>query len=333
MIQKILKTSLIFSLLTITSQAKNNATVKQLFQVQTVKVVKQDSFISKQNYGYVKAAESRTYEVSPRYFGYVTKLFAKERYKKVKKGEPLATVYAEKVAMLKYKFVESFRYRQKEVIFDARERLELLEVDKASLDKIVKTKKYSNFTTLFSPADGYVFDKTVTHGSSFTDQEKIFTIVNLDMVWVEVKIPQEQIASLSDIESFELNFKANNQTYHTKHFKLYPNFSTKEATATLRLMLKNPGHKLFPGMYASVKSKQKKESYLTLPKSAVIQKNGDYYCFITTDFKGHYEPIKVSVKPLDNKNHIITHGLNEGEKVVNNAMFMMDADAQINALY
>ena len=86
-------------------------------------------------------------------------------------------------------------------------------------------------------------------------------------------------------------------------------------------------------MYADVVSKDKPKEYLTLPQSAVILKDGKYYAFIVGEFEGEYEPIEVNVKPLDNKTYVITSGLNAGDEVVNNALFMMDSDAQINGLF
>ena len=43
------------------------ATVEQLFSVQTVKVKKTSSSHSQKNYGYVKADDARVYDVSPRF--------------------------------------------------------------------------------------------------------------------------------------------------------------------------------------------------------------------------------------------------------------------------
>jgi Cu(I)/Ag(I) efflux system membrane fusion protein len=72
--------------------------------------------------------------------------------------------------------------------------------------------------------------------------------------------------------------------------------------------------------------------YLTLSQSAVIRKNGKYYVFIVSEFQGEYEPKEIKAEALNNETYII-QGLNAGDEVVNNAMFMMDSDAQINGLF
>ena len=331
--QNILRSTFLLLLFSTFLNAQERQTIKQHFSVQTVKVKMEQKFVSKKYYGYVKAAESRIIDVSARYEGYIEKLYVDELYVKVKKGQPLATVYSPKISHLKNKFLESFRYKQAEVTFDARERLELRNVSKADLDGIVKTKKYFNDTMIHASIDGYIFEKSVTHGTAFKDKDMLFKIVNLDEVWIEVKIPQEQIPSLETTKHFEVALKATPKTFHTMRSKLYPNFSSKEATATLRLTIENKDHILFPGMYASVTAKEKTAEYLTLPRTAVIRKNGTFYAFVATDFEGEYEPIKLEVKPLDTETFIIEAGLTQGDTVVNNALFLMDSDAQINALY
>ena len=107
----------------------------------------------------------------------------------------------------------------------------------------------------------------------------------------------------------------------------------KEATATLRLELDNSEGLLKPGMYAKVHASAQTQSKLVIPRTAVMRKSGIWYAFLATEFKGEYEPIVVEVKPLDNKHFEVIKGLHKGDTLVNNALFMMDSDAQINSVY
>jgi len=54
---------------------------------------------------------------------------------------------------------------------------------------------------------------------------------------------------------------------------------------------------------------------------------------LSTEFKGEYEPIEIHIKALDKNTYEVTKGLTSDDTVVNNALFMMDSDAQINAIY
>lgn len=311
--------------------------VEQLFSVQTVKVKKIKTSHSKKNYGFVKANEARVYEISPRFGGFVKKLYADKIYKYVKKGEPLAVVYSPEVYKAKEDYINSYKYTKnrsnKGMLKSAKLKLSLLEVAPNEISELVKKKKISPNTTIYAPQSGYIFVKNINEGSAFNAKSNLFEIVNLDDVWVEVQIFEDDVKWLKYADDFRVSFKTTDKTYETHSKFLYPNLDPKKATLTLRLTLNNKDNTLFPGMYANVVSKDKPKEYLTLPQSAVILKDGKYYVFVVGEFEGEYEPIEVDVKPLDNKTYVITAGLNVGDEVVNNALFMMDSDAQINGLY
>ena len=149
---------------------------------------------------------------------------------------------------------------------------------------------------------------------------------------MEAKIYEEQREGLDKIKKYELSFKGLKERYESTNTLLYPRLDPKDARLTLRLRVKNDG-KLFPGMYAKIASISEGADGLVLPSTAVIRKTGKYYVFMVGDFKGEYEPREIEVKILDASNYIITKGLMENDEVVNNALFMMDSDAQINGLY
>jgi len=335
---KSMKRTLLVSLISIPLVAfAQEATVEQLFSVQTVKVKKELRSQRIKNYGYVKMDQARMYDISPRFAGYVEKLYADKIYKKVKKGEALVTVYSPEVFKAKEEYINTYKYTKqrpnKSMLLSARLKLELLGISNNEINKLVKTRKASANTTIYSPIDGYVFIKGVEKGSAFKAGQKLFQIVNLDEVWVEAQLFEEERARLSMTKNYELNFKGVEKTYATSNTLLYPQLDPKVATLTLRLRVKNEQHELFPGMYATVTSLKDEAEQLVLPTTAVIRKDGKHYAFMVGEFEGEYEPLEVEVKIIDANTYAVVSGLDEGDEVVNNALFMMDSDAQINGLY
>jgi len=318
-------------------QAKQKPTVEQLFSVQTVKVKEVATAHSKKNYGYVKVDEARVYDLSPRFGGYVEKLYANKIYMYVKKGEPLVTLYSPEVYKAKEDYLNSYRYAKlrdnRGMLKSAKLKLQLLNITPQEIRSVIKNKKVSRYTTIYAPTSGYIFAKSITNGSAFNAKTKLFTIVNLDEVWIETKIFEEDVQWIKKADDFTISFKTTPKVYKTDKKLLYPNLDPKEATLTLRLRVANKDHTLFPGMYANVISRDKAQKYLTLPQSAVILKDGKYYAFMVGEYEEEYEPVEISVKPLNNQTYIVLKGLKKGDEVVNNALFMMDSDAQINGLY
>lgn len=312
-------------------------TVKQLFSVQTIKVKQEIRSERIKNYGYVAIDQARIYDISPRFGGYVVNLHADKIYKKVKKGDPLVVVYSPEVFKAKDEYLNTYKYSKKRpnkgMLESAKLKLKLLGVSNKEIDEIIKNKKASPNTTIYSPIDGYVFIKGIDNGSAFKTKQQLFQIVNLDEVWIEVQLFEEERARISTTSNYEISFKGIDKIYKTSKNLLYPQLDPNIAILTLRLHVNNGANMLFPGMYATVISLKDEVSQLTLPATAVIRKDGTYYVFTIGDFEGEYEPREIKVKSINPNTYMIIDGLKEGDEVVNNALFMMDSDAQINGLY
>ncbi len=327
---------ILISLLPLSLMARES-TVKQLFSVQTVKVKVEKTNHVRKNFGFVTVDDARVHHITPRFGGFVEKIYADKIYKYVRKGEPLVTVYSPEVYKAKEDYLNSYNYTKnthhKGMLRSAKLRLELLGVSQKEINELIKTKKVSFKTTIYSHVNGYIFKKTISHGSAFNAKAQLYEIVNLDEVWVEAKVYENDINWLNDADTFDVSFKSTDKIYTAISTLLYPNLDPKEATLTLRLRLKNTNTKLFPGMYATLISKDKTQDYLTLPTDAIIRKDGKFYVFIVGEYEGEYDPLEISVKVLNPHTYIITQGLNTGDEVVSNALFMLDSDAQVNGLY
>ncbi|MDM5272520.1 efflux RND transporter periplasmic adaptor subunit [Sulfurovum sp. zt1-1] len=312
-------------------------TVSQLFNVTTVKVKKGSIAPKKTYYGYVVADDALMTDIVAWYSGFVEMLYTNQRYQRVNKGEALAKVYAPEVYKAKQDYLNSLRFGDKhpspEMIKSARDKLELLGVDPKEIVSIEQTRRVDTMTTIYAPVSGWIVEKHINNGSAFKTMNTLFTIVDLEHVWVEMKLYQDDLENLKELNHFTIKIKGINNTFQAKKSLLYPMINPKESTATLRLTLQNPNDILMPGMYATISAAASQSTQLLIPRTAAIRKNGSWYAFLATEFKGEYEPVKIELKPLDDQYFIVTQGLDEGESIVNNALFMMDSDAQINSLY
>lgn len=310
-------------------------TVSQLFNVQTVKVQKSSYAKTLSSYGFVKADESLIYDVSPRFGGFVEILYADALYKKVLKNEVLAQVYSPEVLKAKEDYLSALNYSKanKNILNSAKTRLKLLNIPSKEIEHIQATKNTSSSTMLLSPAKGYIFKKKLHNNSSFNKKETLFEIVNLDKVWVELKIHQDQLQALEQIKIFQLRTPSSKKLFTAKKIDIYPKLDQKEESFTLRLEVENKDNFLRPGMYITAQMATDTTDYLTLPSTAVIRKNGKFYVFELGEYEGEYTPVEVDAELLNPDIYIIKNGLSVDDEVVNNALFMIDSDAQINGLY
>jgi len=332
---------LAITLLAVHAHAAKRPSVEQLFSVQSVKVKRQSIAVNRDFYGFVRMNDANVQSVAPRFGGYVETLYANRRFQYVKKGEPLLTLYSPAVYKAKEDYINSLAYTSikgnQQMLQSAKLNLTLLGISTREIkaleknEKRGKSKKIETTTTIYAPISGYIFKKNITQGAAFKAGENLFEIVNLDDVWVEARIFEEELTRVKSAKTFTVRVKSNSTTYRATKKIFYP--KEDDATLTLRLALKNPHHALFPGMYATITASTAKKSLLVVPQDAVIVKNGRYYVFIVGEFEGEYEPKEVKLNVLDAHYYSVLSGLNEGDEIVNNALFMQDSDAQINGLY
>lgn len=311
--------------------------VEQLFNVQSVTLSMHESAVESRCFGYVAADESRRRDVVMRYEGYVEELYADRRYARVKKGEALAKVYSPDVYRAKEEYLNALRYDRRhgdaKMLASALLKLQLLGVDEAEIGALKNSDPPdTRFTTITAPTSGYLYLKALEHGSAFKAGQKLFEIVDLSHVWIEAKIDELKLKSFMEAAMYTVESDALGRYSAHTPFR-YPVRSPGDALVTVRLEADNPGTALLPGAYVRIFASAQTQRVLRIPKTAVIRKNGTWYAFAAGEYEGEYEPVEVKVKVLDSDYYAVESGLNTGDKVVNNAMFMMDSDAQINGLY
>ena len=99
-------------------------------------------------------------------------------------------------------------------------------------------------------------------------------------------------------------------------------------TFKARIDLANPGLKLRPGMYAEVALQLDVCHDLAIPVNAVFPTGTRNFVFVDRG-NGRLEPRSVTLGPDCNGSYQVKNGLTEGESVVASAIFLIDAEAQI----
>lgn len=110
---------------------------------------------------------------------------------------------------------------------------------------------------------------------------------------------------------------------------IYPYDGTQSRVTRVRINLSG----LFPPeIFANVDIEASTEPRLTVPTGAVMDNGSQKYVFTTTA-PGVFTPKAVTVGYRGDEQVEITSGLNEGEKVVDGANFLIDADSKIKTAF
>lgn len=304
---------------------------KQLFNKKITKVKEEDISLSKSYYGQTVIDESLVTDVVTRFDGFITKLNANKTYMNIKKNEPLFSIYSDDILSIQNE-IQIAKDFNKSIYNSSLVKLESLNIDKSEIVKIKKGQIGSMGTIVNSPVSGILLRKNINNQSSVKKGMLLLQIANLEKLWFIASIYQKDLEYIKKDMQASVFIDGISKPFITKVDFIYPNVDTKTKTVDVRFELDNKDLSLYPSMFAKVEIKNSSKTMLTLPKTAVLSKGEKFYVFkpISQD---QFEPIKIKAKRISTNKYQILDGLEAGDEIIDNALFLLDSDALTNALY
>ncbi|MDX2303242.1 MAG: efflux RND transporter periplasmic adaptor subunit [Microscillaceae bacterium] len=177
----------------------------------------------------------------------------------------------------------------------------------------------ASYYNILSPASGYVISKDISLNMELRteDVKPVFTISNLDNVWVMVNIYE------SDIDKVKEGYEAEISTisYPDKIFKgqvdkIYNMLDEESKVLKARIILNNPDYMLKPEMFANVSLRYRdQEEKLSVPTKAVIFDKNKYFVMVFKD-RCRIETREIDIYKQTTTLTYLKGGLDAGEKVI-----------------
>ena len=167
--------------------------------------------------------------------------------------------------------------------------------------------------TLKAPFSGHLGIRAVDLGQYLAAGTVIVTLQALDPIFVDFFVPQQSVDRLKLGQAVTVKIDAfKGQTFPGEVSAINPKVDTTTRNVQVRAALKNPDHKLLPGMYATIDiSTGAPENYVTLPQTAITYNPYGDTVYIVDD-KGK----DASGKPqLVARQNFVTTGTTRGDQV------------------
>jgi len=293
----------------------------------------------------VEHDETKYARITPRFAGWIRKLYVNFTGAPVEKGQALFTVYSPELFSTESEYLVAWRAANQTnteasainkdsagaLLESARLRLALLEVGDEEIRALEERGKPSAEVLIRAPFSGHVLEKNATEGAAFAGGTTLFEIADLDHLWLRAYIFESDMPLVSVGQDATINFEASgNKPYAAKVTFIDPHTDPQSRRGQIRLELDNPKHQVRPNMWANVEIQVKTGEKLVVPASSVINTGERYVAFVEGQ-DNHLEPrdVKVGVKTDDY--YEVLSGLNEGEQVVSRALFLVDSESQLKA--
>src|SRR5947209_5502669 len=290
--------------------------------------------------GLIVPDKTRNWQFVSRVDGYVQKLQVTGPGEVVDKNAPLMSIYSPDLFSSEREFVELLRMRDEAKSKDAREtprrliesakrRLQLWNVTEQQIAELEKTRKASDTLTLFSPFRGIVQSVPVEQGKNVKIGDMLVEVADLSVVWVWAEFYENELSMLKVGQKFTITAKS----YPGENFEgtlsvINPFLDEMKRTAKVRIDIPNPDFKLQPGMYVNAELEMDMGEALTIPVSAVMPTGTRSVVFVDKG-QGKLEPRVVQLGTKYADIYEVKTGLQENERVVASANFLIDAESKV----
>jgi membrane fusion protein, copper/silver efflux system len=288
--------------------------------------------------------ETRVKTISPKIDGWVEQLYVNYTGQPVSVGQPLLSIYspmlvsAQEELLLASKLTTSLsgassdtRSSANDLESAARRRLRYWDISPAEIERIERTGQVRKTLTLRSPVNGVVIEKNVLGGQKIMNGEALYKVADLSIVWIEGEVFERDLPAVRVGMTVTTEFDAlPGELREGRIAYLYPTLNPDTRTARIRVALPNPGMRLKPGMYATIRIRGVSSNAVSVPRSALLSTGERNLVFVRRK-DGMLEPRSVSIGESTEDRTRIISGVSVGETVVASATFLVDAESNLGS--
>lgn len=294
--------------------------------------------------GTVQIDERRQTAVSPKFEGYVTRLYVATTGAPVRRGQPLLEVYSPELVSAQEEYwiarqnlaayggaAPEIRARFERLAAAGRSRLTNWGIKPRDLVGMEKGSAQSG-VVLRSPANGVVMEKLARVGQRFMAGEVLYQVAGLDRVWLVANVFEQDVAALASGRQAQATFEAYpGRTFAGRVALVYPTLESGTRTLAVRIELANPDNALKPGLYGNVEiAGPAVNAAVAVPDGAILDSGKRQLVFIAAG-DGRFESREVEIGTRANGFSAVLRGVAAGESVVVDGNFMIDAESNLRA--
>jgi len=274
-----------------------------------------------------------------------------------RKGQPLMTVLCEGWLQTQIDYIKAYRdwkrtpqmspnnsfaLDNKLELMRARIRIwDLSEDQIASLEKFALSTNEIDLKTghglsgsfdVLAPFDGYVHTKKALEGMRFEAGQSLLELADHNHVWIIAQFPADQAMYVDVGQKVTVTFPSMPQHKVTGEISFFdPHVNEEQRRIMARIVVPDEGHLFHPGLFAEVSGEIPAGESLTISTGAVVPTGNKFIVFVDHgDGKLEPRPIEVGVRSGDY--YEVVSGLNEGDRVVSSANFLIDSESRIQGV-
>jgi Cu(I)/Ag(I) efflux system membrane fusion protein len=282
--------------------------------------------------GYIGYDEDTLQHVHTRVDGWIETLAKTATGDPVKKGELLFELYSPTLVNAQQEFLTALASNNQGLKDASRDRLTALGVTRSEIARLERERAVSQRIRVYAESDGVVAHLGVRDGIFVTPATEVMSVARLDRVWVLAEVFERQSSWVQpgQAASVELDYLPGRTLQGSVDY-VYPELDPVTRTLKVRLRFDNEGETLRPNMFARVVIDGTPiSSIVHVPREAVIRGGASNRVVVDLG-SGRFESRRVLIGIESGERVAIRRGLEEGERVVTSAQFLIDSESNIDS--
>ena len=278
--------------------------------------------------GYVQYNENKLVHITPRVDGWIEKLHVKAVGDPVNQGTALYELYSPMLVNAQEELLLAVKRNNTVLIQAATERLAALHLSEKDIDRLKTSGKINRTVTISAPQSGVLDNLSVREGMFVRPGVSMMVIAKPDYIWVMAEIFERQLArvKVGDNVRVRLDYLPDREWHGSVEY-LYPSLDNKTRTAQVRVNINNQDGALKPGMFAQIDIRTQPSAHtLLIPQEALIR-TGKQSRVVLALGDGRFKSIAVEVGQISEQLVQILSGLQEGDRIVTSAQFLIDSES------
>ncbi len=270
--------------------------------------------------------------VQARAAGFVQRVYGRAPGDVIAAGAPLADVLVPEWAGAQAEYLAVRRSGDTALSAAARQRLILLGMSPSTVAEVERSGRPHNILTITTPAGGVIKTLTVRNGMTVSPGQTLAEVNGVASVWLNAAVPEALAGQVRPGQAVAATLAAYpTETFNGRVAAILPQTNSETRTLTVRVELANPGGRLRPGMFATVRFGGAAQPALLVPSEAVIR-TGRRTLVMLAQPGGRYQPAEVLTGREGGGRTEILRGLSQGERVVASGQFLIDSEASLSGV-
>jgi membrane fusion protein, copper/silver efflux system len=238
-------------------------TAQKLASIQVMPVERKFVTAEISMFGKIDYDETKLAYITARVPGRLDRLYVDYTGISVRKGDHLVYLYSPELLIAQEELIQALKrvrtknndrkYVQKDsfsILEAVREKLRLWGLTESQIKQIEKKNKASDHITIYAPISGTVIHKNAMEGMYVNTGTQIYTIADLNRVWVKLEAYESDITWIRYGQKVEIR----TETYPGERFEgrisfIDPILNQKTRTVAVRVNVENRDGRLKPGMF------------------------------------------------------------------------------------